>query len=100
MILVLLSILIQPEPYLGEFDFFLVNHTGRGAIASAIHKPASISNQDNVRPLHRLTKSAGQCVPHLEFQGSSIGINLKKQQQHMEWFSCIPVTINNLTKTL
>jgi len=63
--------------YFSEFDLPLVDHSGRGRVASAVHKPASVSDQHYIRLLHRLRQTAGQCVPHLELQGTSIGVNLK-----------------------
>lgn len=63
--------------YFSEYDVFLVDHSGRCGAASAVHKPASISNQNHIRLLHRLRQTAGQCVPHLVLQGPSIGVDLK-----------------------
>lgn len=66
-----------PKTYFSEFDFLLVDRLGRGGAASAVHKPASISNQYHIWLLHRLRHTAGQCVPHLVLQVPSIGVDLK-----------------------
>ncbi len=79
-IVLILYLLLLEElflTYFSKFDLLLVDHSGRGGTASAVHKPASISNQHHIRLLHNLRQTTGQCVPHLVLQGSSIGVNLK-----------------------
>lgn len=49
---------MNQSPYFSESDLLLVDHIGRGAIASAVHKPAPISNQRHIWLLHRLGQSA------------------------------------------
>lgn len=63
--------------YLGELDFFLVDHPGRGGVSPAVYQPAPVPHQDHIGLLLRLCQTTGQRVPHLVLQGSSIGVNLK-----------------------
>lgn len=67
----------EPKTYFSEFDLLLVDHSGRGGAASAVHKPPSVSNQNHIRLVHRLRQATCQRVPHLVLQGSSVGIHLK-----------------------
>lgn len=66
-----------PTTYFCEFDLLLVEHTGRGGAASAVHKPSSVSNQNDIGPFYSLRHPTGQRVPHLVLQGSAIGVDLK-----------------------
>lgn len=63
--------------YFCEFDVLLVEHAGWGGAASAVHKPSSISNQNHIGSFYSLRQAAGQRVPHLVPQGSSVGVDLK-----------------------
>lgn len=67
--------------YFCEFDLLLVDHTGRGGAAPAVHKPSSVSNQNHIGSLYNLRHPAGQRVPHLVLQGFSIGVDLKTTQR-------------------
>lgn len=66
-----------PTTYFCEFDLLLVEHTGRGGAACAVHKPSSVSNQNDIGPFYSLRHPTGQRVPHLVLQGSTIGVDLK-----------------------
>lgn len=68
---------LLPKTYFSEFDLLLVDHSGRGGAASAVHKPLSTSNHDHIGLLHNLRQTARQRVPHLVLQRSSIGVDLK-----------------------
>lgn len=45
--------------YFCELDLLLVDHAGWGGAASAVHKPASVSNQNNIGPLYQLRHPTG-----------------------------------------
>ena len=72
------NVLIQRRTYLSEFDLFLDDLSGRCGAASAVHEPASVSNQDHIRLLHGVGQAAGQRVAHLVPQESPVGVDLKR----------------------
>lgn len=63
--------------YFCELDVLLGEQAGWGGAASAVHEPPSISNQNHIGSLYSLRHAAGQRVPHLVPQGSSVGVDLK-----------------------
>lgn len=66
--------------YFCECDLLLVDHTCWGGAAYAVHKPSSVSNQNDIGSFYSLRHPTGQRVPHLVLQGSSIGVDLKTTQ--------------------